>query len=84
MEPRQFVHAVSLPNWWIHPTGIGVGLALYGLLLAYKRSELMAFETHESMSSTNSGLSTLEYYWRLIAIAFVLASPFEFFASLFR
>ena len=52
----QFVYKFSLPNWWIHPTGIGVGLALYAILLFYKRSELIAFETGESMPSKDSGL----------------------------
>ena len=80
----QFVHEFSLPNWWIHPTGIGFGLALYALLLLYKRNDLIAFEAGQPMPTPTSGLNTIEYYWRLTSIAFLLASPFELIASLSR
>ena len=80
----QFVHELSLPNWWIHPTGIVLGLALYAVLLLYKRNALIAFEAGQPMTTPTSGLSTVEYYWRLTPVAFVLANPFEFVASLFR
>lgn len=80
----QFVHEYSLPNWWIHPIGVGLGLALYTVLLLYNRKALIDFEAGTPIPTPTSGLNTIEYYWRLTSLAFVLASPFEFVASLIR
>jgi hypothetical protein len=80
----KFVHEYSLPNWWIHPIGIGFGLLLYALLFLYKRDVLITFEAGRPIAAPASGLNSVEYYWRLVSVSFVLASPFEFIASLMR